>query len=187
MTDVQAPTAESLRAVVTAWLEARYADDPQTRVAAVEAMLIAPEDVPVIFPELDQQGRELATRLTVAMRRWASSHAWHHEADAVKQFREQRIAHDKLRDPLDLRKLDDKGVQQIVARFPADLPIYVVDVPHFRRPSGWFFFVNDRWVWTDEFEEVVETLRENKLTEEMVAKFEGKLPTRLEQFPLPVD
>ncbi len=42
MPDVQLPTAESLKAVATAWQKARYSDAPATRVATVEALLVQP-------------------------------------------------------------------------------------------------------------------------------------------------
>jgi len=173
---------------MTAWQKARYADDPDTRVAAVEAMLLQPDDIAVMFPDLSEQESELATRLVVAMRLWASSYAWHHEIDALRSFREKQRERGRPREPVNIRELaDNERIKEALVRLPADVPVYHLDVDHFRRASEWFFFVNERWVWMDEFEEGIESFTEENMTEETVGKFERQLQERLKRFPPPAE
>ncbi len=188
MPSVQEPTAESLKAVVTSCLKSRNADDPETRVAAIKAMLIRPEDLPVIFPELSDSQIELASRLFALFRSSVVSSARHIELNVLRS-RQARFAESvEVSDPVSLRDLgDDETLQELSDRFPADLPIYHVDLRGLGRISELFFFVNGRWVWTDEFDEAVEMFLEGKFTEEDVEEAERHTQKQLERYPEPAE
>lgn len=185
MPTVQEPTAESLKAVVASWQKARFADDPDTRVAAGEAMLPRAEDIPVIFPGLSEQQMGLATRAIVAFRGWAGARARNMELRHLLDGRQaNQAAAAKLGEAASVRDMDlSERKQQLIDRSPADLPIYHIDLPFHWYRSEMFYFANGRWVWMGEFEEMIGMVLEGKLTEQAVSGFERHAQKELQRRP----
>jgi len=160
------PTAESLKATITAWDNDMHSDDASVRVKAIEVSFPTADDVAVLFPDhAEKLNRFLGFGKKMFLKRFesATKDQLATERDRLGPLLEVEV--------INVREEDVSGGHEKVLKLvAAEIPVYRAVTRHEKITGGSssYIFVNDHWIYFQGFSSIPELLPQlDKLLEKL--------------------